>query len=92
MTRDGFSLIAMSLSGKKALEWKIKFIRAFNEMEKGLDNFDAKMTRISNEGNQIKQLGREWSKFGHEINKQKKAHDKSVLELIDKVQLKLGLD
>lgn len=92
MTRDGFSLVAMSLSGKKALEWKIKFIRAFNEMEKGLLNVDFEITRLSNQDKELKKLGSEWSKFGHDINKQKKAHDKSVLELVDKVQLKLGLD
>ena len=91
MTRDGFSLVAMSLSGKKALEWKIKFIRAFNEMEKGLLNVDSEMTRLSNQGKELKRLGSDWSKFGHDINKQKKAHDKSVGELIDKVQGKLDL-
>ena len=36
MTRDGFSLLAMSFTGKKALEWKLKYIQAFNEMEKRL--------------------------------------------------------
>lgn len=33
MNRDGFSLIAMGFTGKKASEWKRKYIRAFNEME-----------------------------------------------------------
>jgi Rha family phage regulatory protein len=92
MTRDGFSLVAMSLNGKKALEWKIKFIKAFNEMEKGLLNVDAEMTRLSNQGKEIKKLGSEWGSFGHMINKQKKTHDKAVNALVDKVQLKLGLD
>ena len=91
MTRDGFSLVAMSLSGKKALSWKIKFIHAFNEMEKGLLNVDAEMTKLSKQGKEIKQLGSDWSKFGHQINKQKKAHDKSVTELVNKVQFKLDL-
>jgi len=36
MTRDGFSLVAMSLSGKKVLAWKIKFLKAFNAMEAAL--------------------------------------------------------
>ena len=36
MTRDGFTLLAMGFTGKKALEWKIKYIEAFNEMEKQL--------------------------------------------------------
>ncbi len=33
MTRDGFSLLAMGFTGKKAMEWKIKFLEAFNTME-----------------------------------------------------------
>jgi Rha family phage regulatory protein len=90
MTRDGFVFLCMGFTGKKAAEWKEKYISAFNEMEKGLLNVDAEMTKLSNQGKQIKELGSEWSKFGHQINKQKKAHDKSVLELVDKVQLKLG--
>lgn len=36
MNRDGFSLLVMSFTGKKALEWKIKYIEAFNAMEKAL--------------------------------------------------------
>ena len=36
MNRDGFSLLAMGFTGKKALEWKLKYIQAFNEMEKQL--------------------------------------------------------
>lgn len=34
MNRDGFILLAMSFTGKKALEFKLKYISAFNQMEK----------------------------------------------------------
>ena len=34
MNRDGFSLLVMGFTGKKALEWKLKYIKAFNQMEK----------------------------------------------------------
>jgi Rha family phage regulatory protein len=34
MNRDGFSLLVMGFTGKKALEWKLKYIEAFNTMEK----------------------------------------------------------
>lgn len=34
MNRDGFSLLVMGFTGKKALEWKLKYIEAFNMMEK----------------------------------------------------------
>jgi Rha family phage regulatory protein len=33
LTRDGFSLLVMGFTGKKALQWKLEYIRAFNEME-----------------------------------------------------------
>lgn len=33
MNRDGFSLLVMGFTGQKALEWKIKYINAFNAME-----------------------------------------------------------
>jgi phage regulator Rha-like protein len=36
MTRDGFSLLAMGFTGKKALQWKLKYIEAFNKMEQAL--------------------------------------------------------
>lgn len=38
ITRDGFSFLAMGFTGKKAAEFKIKFIKAFNQMEKALLN------------------------------------------------------
>ena len=38
MNRDGFSLLVMGFTGKKALEWKIKYIQAFNAMEERLRN------------------------------------------------------
>ncbi len=36
MNRDGFSLLVMGFTGKAALEWKLKYIAAFNAMEKKL--------------------------------------------------------
>ena len=34
MNRDGFTLLVMGFNGKKAMEWKLKYISAFNSMEK----------------------------------------------------------
>jgi len=45
MTKDGFMLLAMGFSGQKALAWKLKYIQAFNEMEKAL-TFAQKYVRI----------------------------------------------
>lgn len=36
MNRDGFSLLVMGFTGAKALEWKLKYIEAFNAMERKL--------------------------------------------------------
>lgn len=41
ITRDGFTLLAMGFTGKKAIEWKVKYIQAFNAME-------AKLKELSN--------------------------------------------
>ena len=40
MNRDGFSLLCMGFTGKKALEWKLKYIDAFNKMEEKLKSGD----------------------------------------------------
>ena len=46
LTRDAFSLLAMGFTGKKALEWKVKYIEAFNAMEAELQKQeDAKASR-----------------------------------------------
>lgn len=36
MNRDGFSLLVMGFTGKDALKWKLKYIEAFNQMERAL--------------------------------------------------------
>lgn len=36
MNRDGFTLLAMGFTGKKAMQFKLKYIKAFNSMEKQL--------------------------------------------------------
>lgn len=65
MNRDGFSLLVMGFTGKEALDWKIKYINAFNEMEKFIlekqskawieTRYQGKLTRKS-ETDTIKQL------------------------------------
>ena len=36
LTRDGFSLLVMGFTGSRALEWKLKYIEAFNKMEQAI--------------------------------------------------------
>lgn len=34
LSRDGFTLLAMGFSGQSALDWKVKYLEAFNAMER----------------------------------------------------------
>ena len=52
-------------------------------------NIDAKMTQLARQGDNLKKLGSEWSKFGHDISREKKKHTAEVNELVSKVQMKL---
>lgn len=40
LTRDGFSLLVMGFTGAKALQWKLKYIEAFNKMEEKIKNIN----------------------------------------------------
>lgn len=51
LTRDGFSLLVMGFTGQKALQWKLKYIEAFNKMEETvqtgiLDNLSTEMQAL----------------------------------------------
>lgn len=37
MNQDGFTLLAMGFNGKKAMEFKLKYIEAFNAMKRQID-------------------------------------------------------
>ena len=49
MNRDGFSLLVMGFTGEKALEWKVKYINAFNAMEQKLRNKELEKPKQTNE-------------------------------------------
>ena len=44
LTRDGFSLLVMGFTGIQALQWKLKYIDAFNKMEQALRNKVAQLS------------------------------------------------
>ena len=92
MTRDGFSFLCMGFTGKKAAKWKEAYINAFNQMEKGLLNVDGRIQQLEKRGIEIKQAGKEWAKFGHDINRMKKEHLNECEKLIDQVQFKLDFN
>ena len=56
MTYDGFTLLAMGFTGKKALQFKLDYIQAFNAMEKALAE------RKSEEWRAIRQAGKRGNK------------------------------
>ena len=49
LNRDGFSLLVMGFTGEKALEWKVKYINAFNAMEQKLRNKELEKPKQANE-------------------------------------------
>ena len=49
MNRDGFSLLVMGFTGKNALEWKLQYIKAFNQMEKLIREKGTAAYRISDQ-------------------------------------------
>ncbi|MBJ9121008.1 Rha family transcriptional regulator [Citrobacter koseri] len=49
LTRDAFVLIVMGFTGKKALQWKIDYINAFNKMEAALSGAVQAVNSITQE-------------------------------------------
>ncbi|MBI9036324.1 MAG: Rha family transcriptional regulator [Bacteroidales bacterium] len=56
MDRDGFSLLVMGFTGKKAMKFKIDFINAFNEMEEKLKVISKPLSTLDILEHSIKQL------------------------------------
>ena len=97
MTRDGFSLIAMSFIGEEAQQWKIKYIEAFNAMERELLSGNAKFGSVMdalNEACKLMQDDKEKaSAFGSGLSEWKrvrKEHMDRVNRLQSDVQMLLN--
>lgn len=75
MNRDGFTLLVMGFNGAKALEWKLKYIEAFNKMEKAL--------KAGSEKIQSKQIDDESKRMRAEamLNNSKSKQAKIMLEI-----------
>ena len=98
MTRDGFTLLAMGYTGKGALNWKVKYIEAFNAMERELVSGNAKFGSVMDALNDACRLmesdKQKASVFGqglHEWRKLRKEHMERVEKLHTDVQLLLNL-
>jgi len=97
MSRDGFTLIATGFTGVKAQQWKIKYIEAFNAMERELLNGSAKFGSVMDALNDACRLmesdKQRASVFGqglHEWRKLRKEHMERVEKLHTDVQLLLN--
>ena len=58
MNRDGFTLLAMGFTGKKALEFKLKYINAFNQMEDYIKNENSPKIEVSDQILKLAELNR----------------------------------
>lgn len=57
ISRDGFSILAMGFTGKEAIQWKIKFLKAFKLMEEGIEELRKRLLQKERQVNkEYKQL------------------------------------
>ncbi|AOY53662.1 Rha family transcriptional regulator [Clostridium perfringens] len=77
MTRDGFTLLAMGFNGDKALQWKLKYIEAFNKMEQALkeqrkptsaiDLFEAQVQAFKEVRGEVQEVKNELKEFQEDL-------------------------
>ena len=82
MNRDGFALLAMGFTGKEAVTWKLKYIEAFNQMEKQLSaqHKDQQAVQDANIQNAIDRVIEARKKLDEQtafLDKRREARDKS---------------
>lgn len=90
MTRDGFSLLAMGFTGKKALEWKVKYIQAFNAMEEAILERTSLMQQFNDAISDMEKDKELASKFGRGLSlwrEIKTQHDSKITSIESKMQL-----
>ena len=83
LTRDGFSLLVMGFTGSRALEWKLKYIEAFNKMEQAIKN---PFGDLSKELQAIFMLDNRTEKLQIEFNE----HKEIVNKYIDNQELSMA--
>ncbi|EOU1501587.1 ORF6C domain-containing protein [Clostridium perfringens] len=77
MTRDGFTVLAMGFNGTKALQWKLKYIEAFNKMEQALkeqrkptsaiDLFEAQVQAFKEVKGEVQEVKNELKEFQEDL-------------------------
>ena len=53
MTRDGFSILAFGLTGREAFKWKVKFLNAFDALEKSVHEYRDRIATLEFEKAQL---------------------------------------
>lgn len=98
MTRDGFTILAMGFSGAAALEWKIKYIEAFNMMERELlsQASNKSSMQLLNEAVLLmtadKDIASVSGKQLSDWRNKKRQHEQSIKDLVSNAQMKLGFN
>jgi len=93
ITRDGFSLLAMGFTGVPALGWKVKYIEAFNAMEKMLSGENSVMQQLNQAIKLMeddKQIASSCGKGLGEWKKARAEHIKEIEDLNKRAQLLLN--
>jgi Rha family phage regulatory protein len=93
ITRDGFTFLAMGLTGPKANQWKIKYIEAFNAMEKMLSGENSVMQQLNQAIKLMeddKQIASSCGKGLGEWKKARAEHIKEIEDLNKRAQLLLN--
>lgn len=94
-TKDGYMMIAMSLTGTEAMKWKIDFIEAFKMMQSSIVNSESvmdKCNRVIKALEDDKSVASIHGKGLSDWRKQKKDHMKNVTELKNEAQQLLGFE
>lgn len=91
MTRDGFCMVAMSFTGKRATQWKESFLDAFNKMESALSGHGkSAMQALSEAVDAFESDSEKASQYGKALSSWKRIkqqHIEAIFEANSKTQM-----
>lgn len=94
LSRDGFAMIAMGLTGSKAMSWKAKYIDAFNKMEMALNDVAPTLETVNQIVKKCESDKQIASECGSQLAKYRAIKKKNTERLdaaMNSVQMSLGL-
>lgn len=92
ITKDGFVLLVMGFTGKQATEFKIKYIEAFNAMEKHMNKVYQQFNAVCMQFNQRKDGVSDSARDMVSWKYEKPILEKILIQLKDELQLSLLFD